>query len=529
MGVKRRMLAIEIATRTIRVAEFVPGSAPIEVTRAATIERPAGEPGAVAKALKALLAEEGFTAKRALVAYSGPLIEHRLFGIPPVTGETRDELLRGKIAQEVSTPIGELCVSGEIVGKISEQGHERAEALAVYTPEFEIRRLTFLLIEAGISPARIASVPLALAALHPKGEESALVGFVHAEPGRCTIAVSSGEKLRFAREFTLQLQRPAGSEGSAAVPDAVPDYGNLELPGARTAAPLAPEAPAVTAAEEAAERLLTDLTRSLLYFRQVSRGGSISKLYWSGEAPSAEAKALILQRLKLEIAPHPAEEAASWPAGQAGSPSDYAVPVGLAKAGQVPEQVNLLPEGYQRRRKRRSYLAASLAVWAAFLLATAGVFAGLHNAETRYREVIEQSEDLASKRAGAQADFLRWVELRKRAEDVEGMDRSHRSPFTRWRPLLRWLGASVPRDMAFTSITIEGTGAGYRGELRGRVRGKDPSEVQARLNGFLAAVLAQSLGEGVLYAPIEVRPMAEDEGRGVVQEFRLTFTLAREA
>ncbi len=526
MGVKGKMLAIEVATRTIRVAEFVPGSTPIEVTRAATMERPAGEPGVVAKALRTLLAEKGFTAKRALVAYSGPLIEHRLYGIPPVTGETRNELLRGKIAQEVSTPIGELCVSGEIVGKISEQGHERAEALAVYTPEFEIRRLTFLLIEAGISPARIASVPLALAALHPQSEESALVGFVHAEPGRCTITVSTGAKLRFAREFTLPIQRPAEAAASAAVTDAVPDYGNIELPEARLAAAAAP---AVPPAEEAAERLLTDLTRSLLYFRQVSRGGSISKLYWSGEAPTAEAKALILQRLKLEIAPHPAEEAASWPAGQAGSPSDYAVPVGLAKAGQVPEQVNLLPEGYQRRQKRRSYLAASVAVWGAFLLAAGAVFAGFHNAETRYREVIEQSGELASRRAGAQADFLRWAEIRKRAEEVEGMDRSHRSPFTRWRPLLHWLGASVPRDMTFTSVTIEATGAGYRGELRGRVRGKDPSEVQARLNGFLAAALARSLGEGVLYAPIEVRPMAEDEGRGVIQEFRLTFTLAREA
>jgi len=82
--------------------------------------------------------------------------------------------------------------------------------------------------------------------------------------------------------------------------------------------------------------------------------------------------------------------------------------------------------------------------------------------------------------------------------------------------------------MTFTSVTIEATGAGYRGELRGRVRGKDPSEVQAQLNGFLAATLARSLGEGVLYAPIEVRPMTEDEGRGVIQEFRLTFTLARE-
>ena len=47
----------------------------------------------------------------------------------------------------------------------------RPNHIHFFTPEFEIRRLTFLLIEAGISPARVASVPLALTALHPKDLE----------------------------------------------------------------------------------------------------------------------------------------------------------------------------------------------------------------------------------------------------------------------------------------------------------------------------------------------------------------------
>src|SRR5947209_6299564 len=103
MGVKGRMLAMEITPRSIRVVEFVPGSVPVQVTRALTMERPGGEPGAVGKLLKDILAEKGFTAKRTLVAYSGPLIEHRIYVIPTVAPDVLDELLRTKVAAEIST------------------------------------------------------------------------------------------------------------------------------------------------------------------------------------------------------------------------------------------------------------------------------------------------------------------------------------------------------------------------------------------------------------------------------------------
>jgi len=524
VGANGRMLAIEIGTRTIRVVEFVPGGDRTTVTRALTAERPGGEPGAAGRVLKTLLSENGFTARRVLVAYSGPVIEHRIYLIPPVAAEIRDELLRGKVAPEVSTPIAEMRVSGEAVGTAQERGIERTEALAVYTPEFEVRRLTFLLVEAGLSPARIASFPLALAALHPEAEKEAAVGFVHAEPGRFTIAVSSAGKLRFAREFTVEPPRQPEARGNTAVPD----YGNVEIEGARSPA-AAPDPDPEPAPDAVAERVVTELTRSLLYFRQVSRGTSISRLYWSGEAASPEVKGLILARLKLELAPHPAESSASFQGGVAGSPSDYAIPLGLARAGQVPGQANLLPESYQRRRKQRNHLAATAVVWGAFLAVAAATFVGLHDAESRYRDAIAGSDAVTSGQVGAQTDFLRLSELRQQTEAAERQDRTLRTPFTRWRPLLAWLGASTPRDMAFTSLSIDRIAGGYRGALCGVVRGRDPSEAQARLNGFLAALSRRSLGEGVLYAPVEVRPLEAGEGPGVVQEFRLTFTLTREA
>ena len=220
-----RMLAIEISPRVIRAVEYTPGERPVRIHRAAVTERPGGEPAAVGQFLRGFLERNGFTAKSAVVGYLGPVIEHRIFAIPPVTGKTREELLRGKIAQDTATSVAELRVTGEVVGKVVEQGYERDEVMTLYIPEFEIRRLVFLLVEAGLTPVRVVSVPLALAGLHPADAADELCGFLHVEPSRCVISVSGAGKLRFSREFALELP------GRAAEVAEEPDYKNIDFGG----------------------------------------------------------------------------------------------------------------------------------------------------------------------------------------------------------------------------------------------------------------------------------------------------------
>ncbi|MEK6696742.1 MAG: hypothetical protein AABY98_06260, partial [Candidatus Deferrimicrobiota bacterium] len=218
-----RMLAIEISPRVIRAVEYTPGERPVRIHRAAVTERPGGEPAAVGHFLRGFLEQNGFTAKSAVVGYLGPVIEHRIFTIPPVTGKTREELLRGKIAQETATSVAEMRVTGEVVGKVVEQGYERDEVMTLYVPEFEIRRLVFLLVEAGLTPVRVVSVPLALAGMHPADAADELCGFLHVEPSRCVISVSGAGKLRFSREFALELP------GRAAEVAEEPDYKNIDF------------------------------------------------------------------------------------------------------------------------------------------------------------------------------------------------------------------------------------------------------------------------------------------------------------
>jgi len=515
-GGKGRMLALEISPRVIRAAEFLPGTRPLKVQAVATADWPGGEPVRLARFLREFLEGRGFTAKKAVVSYLGPLIEHRIYTIPPASAESRDALLRGKIAGEVSTPVSELRVTGEVIGKVTEQGVDRNEVLAVFTPEFEIRRLVFLLVEAGLSPVRVTSVPLALLGIPLDSGEDEIVGLLHAEPSRAVICVSQGGKLRFAREFPVEFL--SAGEG---VPE-IPELNVLDPPGGDSGAAV----PHLSGEDVFAERMVTELTRSLLYYRQLSRGGGIQRLHWSGIPPSPRIVTRVSERLKIAVEPHPALAAAEFSPGLPGDAAEYAVPVGLAISAEDPEKVNLLPPEYIHRKRRWGNYAAVAAIAAAFLIANAVLYMGLHNAEKRYRETLESARSGANLHPALEKDFLHWVSLRDIVREASAGEQMLGAPFTRWKDCFAALGAPVPREMAFSRLSLERQDREYRARLYGSVRGATPVEVQERMNRFLSAVEKQGILSDLRYEPIGMHPLGEKEGRGgYEQEFLLRFRL----
>jgi hypothetical protein len=190
------------------------------------------------------------------------------------------------------------------------------------------------------------------------------------------------------RDFRLRRRKLRSREFALSCPAAPgvaeePDYKNIDLAGARMLC-----ARASLREEIHAERLVTELTRSLLYFRQISRGGSNTRLYWSGDPPGEAAIRIISERLKFEIAAHPAAAASVFDGEGAFDAATFGVPVGMAAEAWGAERVNLLPAEYLQRKERRgSYIAAGV-ILAVFLLANAGLYMGLRNASMRYRDVL---------------------------------------------------------------------------------------------------------------------------------------------
>lgn len=518
LGGTGKMLGLEISPKLVRAVEFVPGTRPLKVLRVASAEWPGGEPVRAAHFLREFLEETGFTAKKAVVSYLGPLIEHRIYPLPPAGPESRDALLRGKIAEEVSTPVSELRVTGEVVGKSVERGIERHEVLAVFTPEFEIRRLVFVLVEAGLSPLRVTSVPMALMGLAPDLESDDVVGYLHVEPSRAVICVAQGGKLRFAREFPAEF---TAVEGPA--PE-VPEHNVRELPGGAETV----DGPFPSAEGDPAERMVTELSRSLLYYRQLSRGGSIQRLYWSGIPPSPRIVTRVSERLKVDIEPHPALAATELPEGFPGDAAEIAVPVGMGIAAEDADRVNLLPPEYLQRKKRWGTYAAVGAIAAAFLLANTGLYLGLNNAGNRYREVLENTRTGTNIHPEMERDFLQWMALRQTVQEVSAGEQLLSPPFTQWKPLFAALGSPVPKEMTFTSLELEHREKEYHARLHGIVRGTTPVEAQRRMNRFLAAAEQSGMFEGLAYDPVGIRPLGKSEsrGEGYEQEFLLRFRLA---
>jgi hypothetical protein len=340
------------------------------------------------------------------------------------------------------------------------------------------------------------------------------------EPSRCVISVSGAGKLRFSREFALELP------GRAAEAAPEPDYKNIDFGGGADALPSAP----LSGEEVYAERLVTELTRSLLYFRQISRGGSITRLYWSGDPPGDTARRLISERLKFDIGAHPAAAVAVFDGEGAFDAATFGVPVGMAAEEWGADRVNLLPVEYLQRKERRGSYIAVAVILGVFLLANAGLYMGLRNASIRYRDVLGGTAAVTRSVAASPEEISRWMATRSELSEMRRGEKTLENPFTRWKPLFAALGAPVPPEMRFLSAAFTpaspseaGPYAG-RGEVRGIVSGKTPVEAQNRVNAFLAAVRAQPVFGEPEYTVSEVRPRGEDGG-GYEQEFLLGFAL----
>ena len=195
------------------------------------------------------------------------------------------------------------------------------------------------------------------------------------------------------------------------------------------------------------------------------------------------------------------------------------------------DRVNLLPAEYLQRKERRGSYIAVAVILAVFLLANAGLYMGLRNAEKRYRDVLGGAAAVTRSVAASPEEISRWMATRSALAEMRRGEKTLENPFTRWKPLFATLGAPVPPEMRFLSATFTpaspseaGPYAG-RGEVRGIVSGKTPAEAQNRVNVFLAAVRAQPVIGEPGYTVFEVRPRGESGSGGYEQEFLLGFAL----
>lgn len=510
---KKRLLAIEVSNREFVILEYVRGSSPLKITNITRKRRPQGEPAEVASFLKNLLEEEGFVARKAKVVISGPSIEHRTLTLPPVSEEERELLVKRKLEEEVNLPVSELAISSRVVGSAPSRGVEKDEVLVVSTPAFEIKRVMFTLIEAGVEPLGITSLPVACASLQPPKEKDDYLAFVFVTKDKSFITVSDNLFPRFSREMRIPHQ---GDE----IPE---EFENFQSVG---------EVPSDTM-KAVDERVVTELTRSFLYFKQLSRGGSVKKVFLLGDYTSTSMIQLISERLALETDTMSSllddRFDLSWVPGDKSEDFDknrFSYLISLAFETDE-DAINLLPPEYRGRRRKFIDRAIIMASSVAFLLVNAFLIIGIISAKNHYRSLLTEMEvQLPALRQNSEF-ATKIFDLKEQAHLSEMILRELENPFSRWVEYFGSLSQVTPSTLEYDVMNISRDSRGYRVRLEGSVAGMNPQAVQDRFNGFYRALKKNPLLEESRYTPLEILPL-ENYRLPYEEKFILNFILQKE-
>ncbi len=512
---KKKMMVMEVSQKRIEILEYIHGTSPLKITHYVNAERPGGEPSEVARFLRNLLEEKGISAKKAKVIFTAPTIEHKIITLPHTSKEERKLLVNRKLEEELRIPLSELAVSSKAVGKKEERGTDKEEVLVVSTPQFEVKRLLFTLIEAEIEPVEVTSLPVACSLLHPLPEKDDYIAHVSLSREKSFVTISENRFPRFSREINVEFP-------DEPVKNNVVNFHMLEVEekGDTVTGP--------------AQRIVTELTRSFLYFKQLSRGGTVRRVYFLGERAERNLGEHIEGKLAVECA---------WPESDLSGKIDFigvdeeetkvfslnhaAHLVILALEEDNKDRINLLPSEYMGRKKKMvdRVLLAGLA--SAFFLINAFLIIGMLSAKSHYQTVISEIKGQYAHLDQNRNYALKIYSLKEKARISEEILQDVRHPFTSWEDYFGIMSQGTPGGVTYRDMTFVKGVDSYQVSLKGTVAAMYPEQVQTVFNKFYAACAKNPFIKELKYSPVSIYPV-ENYRHKYEEQFLVNMNLIRE-
>ncbi len=511
-----RILVLEVSSRNILGMECIQGTSPLKVTNFFVTRRPSGEPREVARFLRETLEEEGITAKKTWVIFTGTSCEHRLMVLPKISREERESLVLRKLEEETQVPMSELAASHSVVGSTVDRGIEKHEVLVVSTPLFEVKRLIYTLMEAGLEPALVTSLPVVAAKLHPADEKDDYMAFLYLTRDKSHVVITLQGYPRFSREIQVDLDALKVREDF----QRFQSVGEVEVE--------------VEEADPVADRVVTELTRSFLYFKQISRGGSVKKVYLWGEYAEDSLISNIQSRLavdavrgdaifsgKFDLVERAADKAASF------DPLRYVHALALAKEASIKDEINLLPPEFIERKRKVIDRALYATFVVMFLAINVLLLGGIYTARKHYQGIINEVNSQLPVLYEQREYSERVRRLKDMAAESERILADLKQRFVHWEEFLGLLAASTPSAVTFDEMMIRDVGGAFEVALNGYVVGVSPKSVQDHVNRFLRSIEGIPYVARVNYKPHRILP-SERYVRKYEELFRVELTLVRE-
>lgn len=416
------ILGIEYSKDSIKIVE-VSYARRIKILNFAVIDNGAVPPERRMEQLQHLLQTRGFEATQAIVAFSGPGVEHRLLSLPPLSPREM-QFVMTREAKKVATK--DALWSYDLVTPKEELGIKKQQILLVTSDADGVKEVEAALTCPQIKIVQVTTVADSLLNLLSNS------GTWKKDSVRCVIHMAGNRiNMIFARDGALLTSR-----------DIQFDYADVSQ-------------------EEQTGRLVTELKRSTLFFRQNFPQARIEEFLFSGENKLIGALAAAVRQefgvesgmLRFEDSIDTAGLRGDWDALRFNL-AGLSVAIGAAWRKTPGSGINLLPNSRKVAKRSTGFdrlvkfaIPASLAL---VLLSGSYYFANTSSIETRKGELQHDKNRLQPilDRAAQEAD-LKQV-LADRDAFVEQATTS-----VDWTEILRRLTHVVPNTVVFENIRIE--------------------------------------------------------------------------
>ena len=421
-----RTLGVEFSPESIKLVEVSFGRR-LKVHNFAIVDNRAIDPDRRFEQLNHALQVRGFEAKEAVVAVTGVQVEHRLLTLPPLSGRELRFVMQREAKKSAPAGVNETFWDFELLQAKEELGIKKRQILLVTSSTELVAQAQEFFGRTKLNLERVTTVGESLLNLTQHvgyWKKEAVKNLVHFSPNSVHVL--------FIQHGTLLLCR-----------DIPVRYGDLDQ-------------------DQRYERIMTEIKRSTLYFRQNFPQGEIDEVFFSGESDmigsltsrAKEELGIESNVLRFEDNLDQSAFKGDWDEFRFHVPS-LAAAFGAAWHKSIDSGLNLIPgkagakEGppvYQKLIR----IAAGVAL-AVALLAGLRYFTGISQVG---REVSAIEQSIAELEPAIQEGI---------SADAERAAASMRTSFVQrmasavqWNEALRSLSLVVPETAVFESIAIAG-------------------------------------------------------------------------
>lgn len=469
---------IEVTSSQIRLLEADTSKQPARILNFALIDLLSPHEGNITEQIKGILDQGRFEGKIANIAISHPSLIHRVITLPPMPSKEMDMVIEREVKSYAYED--EVVFDWQIIGAVQEEGTVKNEVLVVAAPLSEGNRYRSIVQNSALRCGIVTTIPLALfsALKFVRDGEKGAVLFFHLESERGYLLFVREGKWCFCRNF-------------------------------------------VQGEEFNEEQVLSEVKRSVYYFKRQFRGEELDRIITSGKVKGElDTIRENLEKnlgVKTEIFGPGYGTDLSMVRGRSRELQDVfpslAVVLGLAAQNPRDKVIDLTPAKIKGREKE--FKKRALAGFLAAAMVGGGTIA--------YIELSQRAKSLNDILQQRKATLERMKPFLDRATTLEEKRDRYEKSFSflhqkkkraPWLRALQVLSRIVPDDMVFESLEAERIEDGWRLNIKGKVVGADSWTVQKDFNRFYSRLTSSPMFSNFELMPLNITRLKEREGSG---------------